>query len=916
MTTIYLSSTYEDLKDHRKAVFDDLRKAGYHVIAMEDYVATDRRPVDKCLADVERADIYVGLFAFRYGYVPPREHGNPDGLSITELEFRHAAKLHKPCLTFVVSEETSWPPKFIDGLKGERINQLREYLLTEKSASFFSSPYQLASLVQAAVTKHLEESRKAETPSGKEVTPPPASTWDIEKDGSPYPGLMHFTRKYARVFFGREAEVNEILDRIREPEGRFIIISGDSGTGKSSLVDAGALPKIEEGGLSGVVNPFCVRMVPSGGAHPFDALMRVLHVQVEQASLNPYELGNKLRAHPDIFPDQIRTIIAKGMDNRSLILFLDQMEELFTAQAKEHAEPFLSAVYCAANKAILHVIATIRSDFLHHCHAYPEMLTVINGRGHYGLGRLEQFIMRDMILEPAACAGLTVSDRLVTRLVQDTGSEPGNLPLLAFVLQRLFDKRSGNAFSEAVYDSSGGVTGAIGEHIKTVEEKLITKTSGGGALDLLPRIFQSLLVVNEEGRPTRRRVPLADFPDDLRTVVDVLVTERLLSTEGEGKSATVSVAHEKLFEAWPALAKWIGENQNDLFILRQAEIEAGEWEKHRCDLRYLWHPDRLRQLREILQRLSDRTVAPIVARYASPHDKLIKRLAEDSLSHQERLTISSYLAALGDPRRGVGLTADGLPDIDWVDIPGGEVAFEWGKDIFRNRLARFFSWFQSRLQESRPLSQTSRIEVKPFKLARYTVTNIQFEAFIEADDGYRNEKWWTGIERIERPYLPNWNEHNCPRENVSWYEAIAFCRWLSARLGTTVRLPTEWEWQQAATGGDAEREYPWPGAWDPAKCNSSESRLNRTTAVGVYPNGATAQGVMDMAGNLWEWCLNKYGKPQDPDAIKIYALRDARAIRGGSWNNGPEDLRSSIRDWNNAGKRLDFIGFRLAQDIE
>jgi hypothetical protein len=153
MTTIYLSSTYEDLKDYRSAVFEALRKAGYEVKAMEDYVATDRRPVDKCLADVAEADIYVGLFAFRYDYVPPAEHGNPDGFSITELEFRHAEKLGKPCLVFTMNEDTPLPSKFIE--KSEPINRLRDYLLKEKTVSLFSSPYELASLVQAAVTKLL-----------------------------------------------------------------------------------------------------------------------------------------------------------------------------------------------------------------------------------------------------------------------------------------------------------------------------------------------------------------------------------------------------------------------------------------------------------------------------------------------------------------------------------------------------------------------------------------------------------------------------------------------------------------------------------------------------------------------------------------------------------------------------------------
>jgi hypothetical protein len=110
MTTICLSSTYEDLKEYRRVVFDALRKSDYQVRAMEDYVATDQRPVDKCLDDVAEADIYVGIFAFRYGYIPPAKHNNPKGLSITELEFRQAERLEKPCLTFVVNESTPWPP--------------------------------------------------------------------------------------------------------------------------------------------------------------------------------------------------------------------------------------------------------------------------------------------------------------------------------------------------------------------------------------------------------------------------------------------------------------------------------------------------------------------------------------------------------------------------------------------------------------------------------------------------------------------------------------------------------------------------------------------------------------------------------------------------------------------------------------
>lgn len=159
MTTIYLSSTYEDLKDYRRVVFDALHKAGYQVIAMEGYVAADQRPVEKCLKDVEQAHIYVGLFAFRYGYIPPPQHGNPSGLSITELEFRRAAALKKPSLTFLAKDDAGIPLKYVDaytgeGVEGKRIKALRQHLLTEKLASSFSTPHELSTLVLAALAKY------------------------------------------------------------------------------------------------------------------------------------------------------------------------------------------------------------------------------------------------------------------------------------------------------------------------------------------------------------------------------------------------------------------------------------------------------------------------------------------------------------------------------------------------------------------------------------------------------------------------------------------------------------------------------------------------------------------------------------------------------------------------------------------
>src|SRR5262245_44052978 len=118
---IYLSSTYEDLKAYRAAVFAGLAKAGLDVARMEDYTAADERPVEYCLRDVGQSDIYVGLFAWRYGYPPPAEHGNPDGRSITELEYLHAqaSKLRKFLFFAHPDTRARWDRRFDDERTGE-----------------------------------------------------------------------------------------------------------------------------------------------------------------------------------------------------------------------------------------------------------------------------------------------------------------------------------------------------------------------------------------------------------------------------------------------------------------------------------------------------------------------------------------------------------------------------------------------------------------------------------------------------------------------------------------------------------------------------------------------------------------------------------------------------------------------------
>jgi hypothetical protein len=154
VANIYLSSTYADLQAHRKAVYDQLRRMQHSVKAMEDYVARDDRPADACVRDVVASNLYVGVFAWRYGYVPKED--NPESLSVTEMEYRAAAKNNIPRLVFLLDDAAAWSPKLLDlhtgeGEKGARIDALRKRLTEDRMASFFTSPEDLAAKVAASV---------------------------------------------------------------------------------------------------------------------------------------------------------------------------------------------------------------------------------------------------------------------------------------------------------------------------------------------------------------------------------------------------------------------------------------------------------------------------------------------------------------------------------------------------------------------------------------------------------------------------------------------------------------------------------------------------------------------------------------------------------------------------------------------
>jgi formylglycine-generating enzyme required for sulfatase activity len=208
-------------------------------------------------------------------------------------------------------------------------------------------------------------------------------------------------------------------------------------------------------------------------------------------------------------------------------------------------------------------------------------------------------------------------------------------------------------------------------------------------------------------------------------------------------------------------------------------------------------------------------------------------------------------------------------------------------------------------------------QVAGFAIGKYLITNGQYQSFVKHRNGFCNPKWWT-----YSPQAAQWRtDHpnpkptafpgtHLPATRVSWFDSVAFCNWLSAELKVVVRLPTEQEWQRAAVG-DTSWSYPWGNELDETRANYA-SRMKQVSAVGNFPHGQSPLGVMDMVGNLWEWCSTIWGT--DSADLNGYVYR---VFRGGAWNvSNPEYLRAIDRGEGHSPRgRLNDCGFRIVLEL-
>ncbi|HEX2620401.1 MAG TPA: SUMF1/EgtB/PvdO family nonheme iron enzyme [Phototrophicaceae bacterium] len=402
---------------------------------------------------------------------------------------------------------------------------------------------------------------------------------------NPYKGLNPFREQDRSDFFGREKFVDTLLRALDTATtgDHLLAIVGPSGSGKSSVVMAGILPKLRSGSLSGSQNwIYLDSIVP--GKDPLEAL------QMTFASAMPK------RSHRTIL-DDLTDADGRGLHlmagqiapqaNQYVVLFIDQFEELFIQTTdEEKRKQFVSLLVNAITEPVgkLLVILTLRADFYDRpMKSYPELATLI--QNHQPVLPMTLDDLRAVLERPAALPDtqLVFEDGLIGDILFELRNQAAGLPLLQFTLDKLFDRRNGQTLTLAAYNAIGGVRGALAKHAGETYKKLPSEAHQRLARVLFLRLIEPGSI---EQDTTRRRATLNQLtlPDPMQTaimqaVINTFADARLLIIDQN----TIEVSHETLIREWELLGEWLKTARDDIIVQKNVIEDTAEWIKQGRD---------------------------------------------------------------------------------------------------------------------------------------------------------------------------------------------------------------------------------------------------------------------------------------------------------------------------------------------
>lgn len=394
---------------------------------------------------------------------------------------------------------------------------------------------------------------------------------------SPYPGLLPFTREDARFFFGREPEVELLLRQLRRPRLRAVI--GPSGAGKSSLLRAGVVPALPAGWSA-------ITCTPTD--RPFTALAQALAAQMVGDS-------EAVPLLPRFEDPGTAILLARRWRQRHehALLVVDQAEELFTLNGIDVQRRFAALLGRFVLEADVHVLLSLRDDFLLQCQAFEDLRPIFSEL--VPLTAPLGAALRRALVQPALLSGYRFEDeRLVDDMLREVTQERGTLPLLAFAMARLWERRDREhgLFTRRGYEEIGGVAGALAQHAEATLE-----TIGAVRVPMVREIFRNLVSAAGTRAFQERDELLSAFADqrgEAEEVLDRLVEARLLtsfeapSEEGGTCHRRLEIIHESLLSAWPRLARWRNQDAEGARLRDQLRQAAQLWDERGRPIELLW----------------------------------------------------------------------------------------------------------------------------------------------------------------------------------------------------------------------------------------------------------------------------------------------------------------------------------------
>jgi WD40 repeat protein/transcriptional regulator with XRE-family HTH domain len=430
--------------------------------------------------------------------------------------------------------------------------------------------------------------------------------------GCPYLGLVPFGEQDAPVFYGRGELADQLARRLaRRLDGTgILLVAGESGAGKSSLLSAGLMPRLAAGALGPGSDKWPRRVI-----RPTASPLRELAMQLAGISgADPVSVYRSLSAAPDeahmLAEHAVRAAAGRGAgtgpadaaacDPPRLVLVVDQFEELFTADVGPvEREAFIAALHAAATGLAgprrlppALVVAVVRADFLGRLIGYPPLKAALDA-GPFTVGPMSEAELRLAITGPAAEAGLVAEpslvDAVIAELREGAGAGPGSgvLPLMSQAMAATWQYREGSELTLRAYRRAGGVADAVNRSAQAAYDTLTGRQQDAARL-----VFTQLTAITSDGQLARRRCDRTELGSpgaDIDAVIDVFSAHRLLVLGQDG----IEIAHDALLQAWKQLLDWLGDDQLDRALYSQVITDAASWDANGQDPSYLYRPGRL-----------------------------------------------------------------------------------------------------------------------------------------------------------------------------------------------------------------------------------------------------------------------------------------------------------------------------------